>query len=130
MLPSVLTALAVGFLSAVAIDKGFGPGFIDDAIAYPAVIYAAWVAGAVARLRSAATGGPRVWVMNVMSHGSVSAVVLVLLRTVARFELPVGEFTTTGHYPYFAVPVACTVAQVVWELMGRRITNRAPEMNV
>ncbi len=129
MLSSVLTALGVGLLAAVAIDRGFGPGFIDDAIAYPAVIYSAWVAGAVARLRAQAGGGARAWALNLMSHGSVSAIVLVSLRTIAQVELPVGSFTTTGHYPYFAVPVACTLAQVAWELIGNRRTNRAPEVN-
>lgn len=130
MLVSTLTALCVALLASVAVDLGFGPGFIDDVVAYPAVVYAAWVSGAVARLRLGAAGGPRVWLLNLMCNGSVAAIVLVLLRTVARFELPVGKYTTTGHYPYVAIPVACVIAQLVWELVGKRSTNRAPAVNV
>jgi hypothetical protein len=52
-----------------------------------------------------------------------------LLRTVARVELPIGKYTTTGHYPYFVIPLACVAAQVVWELVGKRSTNRAPAVN-
>lgn len=129
MFPSVLTALGVGLLAAVAVDQGFGPGFIDNVVAYPAVIYSAAVSATVVRWRSNASGGGRAWLLNVISHACLSAVVLVLLRTLLKFEIPIGTFTTTGHYPYFAIPVACVVAQVVWELMGRRITNRAPEVN-
>jgi hypothetical protein len=127
---SALTALCVALLASVAVDLGFGPGFIDDVVAYPAVVYAAWVTATVVRLRVGASGGPRAWVLNLMSHGSVAAVVLVLLRTVARVELPFGKYTTTGHYPYFAIPVACVVAQLVWEIVGKRSTNRAPAVNV
>lgn len=130
MVVSVLTALCVGLLASVAVDLGFGPGFIDDVVAYPAVIYAAWVSGAVVRVRSSAGGGPRSWLLNLMSHGSVAAIVVVMLRTVARVELPIGKYTTTGHYPYFVIPVACVLAQVVWELVGKRSTNRAPAVNV
>lgn len=130
MLVSVLTALCVGLLSAAAVDLGFGPGFIDDVVAYPAVIYASWVSGVVVRLRTSAGGGPRAWLLNLMSHGSVAAIVVVVLRTVARIELPIGKYTTTGHYPYFVIPVACVVAQMVWELVGKRNTNRAPAVNV
>lgn len=130
MLVSVLTALCVGLLASVAVDLGFGPGFIDDVVAYPAVIYASWVSGVVVRQRTRALGGARAFFLNLMSHGSVAAVVVVLLRTVARVELPVGKYTTTGHYPYFVIPVACVVAQVVWELVGKRNTNRAPAVNV
>ncbi len=130
MLVSTLTALCVALLASVAVDLGFGPGFIDDVVAYPAVVYAAWVSGAVVRLRLGGAGGARVWLLNLMSNGSVAAIVLVLLRTVARFELPVGKYTTTGHYPYVAIPVACVTAQLVWELVGKRSTNRAPAVNV
>lgn len=129
MFPSVMTALGVGLLAAVAVDQGFGPGFIDDVVAYPTVIYSAAIAGTVARWRSNASGGGRAYLLNIISHACVSAVALVLLRTLLRFELPIGTFTTTGHYPYFAIPVACVAAQVVWALMGKRMTNRAPEIN-
>jgi ABC-type sugar transport system permease subunit len=128
--PSVLTALGVGLLAAVAVDQGFGPGFIDNVVAYPAVIYSAAVAATVARWRANASGGGRAWFLNVVSHACVSAVMLVLLRTLLRFELPIGTFTTTGHYPYVAIPLTCVAAQVVWDLMGKRMTNRAPEVNV
>lgn len=128
VLVSVLTALCVGLLSAVAVDQGFGPGFIDDAVGYPAVIYACFVTAVVTRLRANAAGGIRGLVANLMSHGSVGAIVLVLLRTVARVELPIGRYSTTGHYPYFAVPVACTLAQLGWELLSRRATQRASDV--
>lgn len=129
MLVSVLTALCVGLLASVAVDLGFGPGFIDDVVAYPVVVYTAWVSAVVVRMRMRATGGPRAFLLNLMSHGSVAAIVVVILRTVARVELPVGKYTTTGHYPYFVIPVACVIAQLVWELVGRRSTNRAPVVN-
>jgi hypothetical protein len=129
VLVSVLTALCVGLLASVAVDLGFGPGFIDDVVAYPAVVYTAWVSGAVVRLRTNAGGGPRALLLNLMSHGAVAAIVVVLLRTVARVELPIGKYTTTGHYPYFVIPLACVAAQVVWELVGKRSTNRAPAVN-
>lgn len=129
VLVAVLSALFVGLLSAVAVDLGFGPGFVDDVIAYPAVVYSCWVSAVVARSRSGGGGGPRVWIANLLCNGSIGAIVLVVLRTVARFDLPVGKYTTTGHYPYFAIPVACTLGQLVWELIGKRNTNRAPEVN-
>lgn len=129
MLDAVLSALFVGLLSAVAVDLGFGPGFVDDVIAYPAVVYSCWVSAVVVRSRSRAGGGARVWLANLVSNGSIGAIVLVALRTVARIDLPVGKYTTTGHYPYFAIPVACTLAQLVWELIGKRSMNRAPEVN-
>lgn len=128
MLANVLSALSVGLLAAVAVDRGFGPGFIDDIVAYPAVVYACWIAAVACRLRASRSAAPRVWVLNLLSHAVVGALVLWTLRSILQFELPIGRFTTTGHYPYFALPVTCVSAQLVWELAGKRTMNRAPEV--
>jgi hypothetical protein len=111
-------ALVVGLLAATAIDLGFGPGFVDDAVAYPAVIYACVLATAVTRTQG---GNTRPWFVHLLCNGSLGAVALVALRTVALVDLPFGNYATSGHFPYVAVPLATTLPAVMWELViGRR----------
>lgn len=114
MLVRILTALAVGVLAAFVIDQGFGPGFIDDRIAYPAIVYVCLLIALLVRSQDARK---RPLLLNLVSHGVVGAIVLLALRSVLQFELPLSTFTTTGHFPYFAVPVAAASAQLVWELL-------------
>lgn len=114
MLLRLSIAAAVGLLAATALDLGFGPGFVDDAVAYPAVIYSCVLATLIVRSQG---GGDRPWLLHVLCNASLGAVVLVALRTVGLVELPFGNYATTGHFPYVAVPSATTIPAIVWELV-------------
>jgi hypothetical protein len=107
-------AAVVGLLAATALDLGFGPGFVDDAVAYPAVIYTCLLAAIVARTQG---GAERPWYVHLLCNASLGAIVLVALRTVALAELPFGDYATTGHFPYVAVPLTTTIPALVWELL-------------
>lgn len=104
----------MGLLAATALDLGFGPGFVDDAVAYPAVIYTCLLATVVVRTQG---GTRRPWFVHLLCNASLGAVVLVGLRTVAMVELPFGNYATTGHFPYVAVPLATIIPQLIWELV-------------
>lgn len=114
MLLRLSIALVVGLLAATALDLGFGPGFVDDAVAYPAVVYTCLLATLVARTQG---GASKPWFIHLLCTASLGAVVLVALRTVALVELPFGNYATTGHFPYVAVPLATTLPALIWELV-------------
>lgn len=122
MLLRVTIAAIIGLLAATALDLGFGPGFVDDAVAYPAVIYTCLLAAAVARSQGASVGS---WFVHLACVASLGAVVLVTLRTVALVELPFGNYATTGHFPYVAVPLCTTLPALVWELVLSKKTASA-----
>jgi hypothetical protein len=101
----VAVFLLVGFLAAAAVQLGFGPGFVDDALAYPIVAYAAVLAAALSR-----PGGTVPLPFRLLSSVLFASVTLLLLRTKLLFTLPLGDFQTTGHSPGFALPCSLLVS--------------------
>ncbi len=117
----LVTALAVGLLSAVAIDQGFGVGFVNDAVAYPTVAYSCVLVALVTRSQDERR---RSLLLNLLSHASVGVLLLLTLRSVLQIELPLARFATTGHFPYVALPAATVAAQLVWELLPIRVASK------
>jgi hypothetical protein len=113
----VAVFLFVGFLAALAVQLGFGPGFVDDALGYPIVAYAAILAAGLSQ-----PGGTVPLPVRLLSSVLFSSVTLLLLRSVLLFTLPVGDFQTTGHSPAFALPCSLLVA-ALGQLLLLRLFN-------
>jgi hypothetical protein len=115
----VAVFLVVGFLAAGAVQLGFGPGFVDDALSYPIVAYAAVLGAALSR-----PGGTVPLPLRLLSSVLLANVTLLLLRTQLLFTLPIGEFQTTGHSPGFALPCSLLVAGLGQLLLVRSFGSK------
>jgi hypothetical protein len=116
----VAVFLLVGFLAAAAVHFGFGAGFVDDALGYPIVAYAAVLAAALSR-----PGGSVALPLRLLCSVVLATVTLLLLRTVLLFTVPFGSFQTTGHTPAVALPISLLVAAAGQLLLLRVVQARS-----
>jgi len=119
VISKLATSFAVALLAAVAVQLGFGAAFVDNAVGYPVVVYVCALAAIAAR---SGVG------LHPLLRATVAAVAggltLWALRTALLFEFPFGEFLTTGHWPFFALPVSALVGELsnaaIWQIVRRR----------
>lgn len=122
MLPQFALSLAVAMLGAVAAYFGFGPGFVDDVIAYPLTAYVCAFAAFIARPGLAVEP-----FLRALIAAAVGALGLWALRTVALFTLPIGQFVTTGHSPFVALPICALLAEGTNQLLAWLRSARSGE---
>jgi hypothetical protein len=103
-----LTSLGIALLAALAVQLGFGAAFVDDALGLPIAIYTCALCAAFAR---SVPGVQRVQRIGVAC--AVGALTAWALRTVLMFELPFGQFVTTGHSPFTSLPLSALAGELV-----------------
>ncbi len=122
--------IVLALLAAVAVDLGFGVAFINDVVAYLIAVYMCLLLAILV-----GRSGPSHWSRRVVYRLPIAVttamVVTASLRSWALFEIPIGQYTTTGHSPYVVLPVCALISVTAYELLGRagfwgRGLRRAP----
>jgi hypothetical protein len=119
------TSFAVALLAAVAVQLGFGAAFVDDAVGYPVVVYVCALAAIAAR-----SGVGLHPLLRAVVAAVAGGLTLWALRTKLQFEFPFGQFLTTGHWPFFALPAAALVGELTNAALFRALrarTTQAPK---
>lgn len=112
----------VSLLAAVAVDLGFGVGYVSDVIAGLTTAYATALAVGFSGLEPSGKVVGRLWFRLPVSV-VVALSLLALLRGPLLFNLPISEYATTGHSPYFVFPFAVISSLLLLVLLSRGRTG-------
>lgn len=115
----------ISLLAAVAVDLGFGVGYVSDVIAGLTTAYATALAVGFSGLAPYGKVVGRLWFRLPVSV-AVALSVLALLRGPLLFDLPISEYATTGHSPYFVFPFALVSSLLLLVSLTRGRTASTP----
>lgn len=124
MLKIISHALSLALLAAVAVDFGFGVAFVDDRVAYLVTAYVC-VLFAILVGRSGSRHWSRKVAWRLPMALLIASVVVLSLRGWALFELPFGEFVTTGHSPYVVFGVCALLSGGLYGALRARFEPSA-----
>jgi hypothetical protein len=109
----------VGVCAALAVDLGFGVAFVSDTVAVALTVYVAGLAAYFVGRRRDSSHWTQRGMLRVPLAAAAAPGLLALLRGPLLFPLPYLDTATTGHSPYFVLPLVSIVTPVVLEVVFR-----------
>jgi len=111
-------ALALSMFAAFAVDLGFGAAFVDDVVGISITVYFGILVSLLVGRRGAPHPSKRIPV-RVPAAALLGLLIAWSLRGWAMVQLPVGQYTTTGHSPYVALSICALLIVGSFDLLSR-----------